>query len=191
MKTSIFALALLSTASAAALAAPNDGIVGSYLRVEAGRSNFAVSTTGPQSGADDHAQAAKLFGGYRFNANLGVELGYAALGSFSERVVVAGAIVRQDGKASSVFGAATGRLPMTESFALHGRLGLSSGKVRGTDLLPQGDQLTGGKTSVLFGFGAEYRPRPNMALTINHDSYGRLSNRVKANAFVFGFHFTL
>ncbi len=191
MKTSLFALAILSTATAAALAAPNDGIVGSYLRVEGGRSNFGVSTTGPRDGSNDHAQAAKLFGGYRFNENFGVELGYAALGSFSESVVVGGAVVRQDGKASSLFGAATGRLPLNESFALHGRLGLSSGKVRGTDLMPQGDTLTGGKTSMLFGLGVEYRPKSNIALTLNYDSYGKLSNKVKANALVFGFHFTL
>ena len=80
---------------------------------------------------------------------------------------------------------------MGESFALHGRLGLSSGKVSGTNVLPASDNSIGSKTSVLFGLGAEYRPKPNVALTVNYDSYGKLSNNVKASGLVFGLHFTL
>lgn len=191
MKSSLFVLSLLSTLTLAAQAAPNDGIVGPYARVEVGRSHFGLSSSLPQSGSDEHGQAVKVFGGYRFNENLGVEAGYAALGSFSESASVGGASVQQDGRARSIFGVATGRLPLGESFALHGRLGLSSGKVSGTNLLPAGDSLMGSKTSVLFGLGAEYRPQPNVALTVNYDSYGKLSNNVKASALVFGLHFTL
>jgi OmpA-OmpF porin, OOP family len=191
MKSSILALAILSTLISAARAAPNDGIVGAYARVEVGRSNFSVSNTLAQVGSDDQGQAVKLFGGYRFDENLGVELGYAALGSFSGSAIVGGNSVRQDAKARSAFGVATGRVPVGESFALHGRLGLSFGKVSGTNLLPQGDTLIGSKTSALFGLGAEYRPRSNLALTLNYDSYGKLSNKVNANALVFGLHFTL
>ena len=191
MKSALFVLSLLSTLTLAAQAAPNDGLTGAYARVEVGRSKFGLSSTLPQAGADDHGQAVKVFGGYRFSENLGVEAGYAALGSFSESVTVGGASVKQDGKARSIFGAATGRLPLGESFALHGRLGLSSGKVSGTNLLPASDTLMGSKTSVLFGVGAEYRPKPNVALTVNYDNYGKLSNNVKASALVVGLHFTL
>ena len=191
MKSSIVAVALLSTLTFAAQAAPNDGIVGAYARVEVGRSNFGLSSSQPQVAASEHDQAIKLFGGYRCNENLGVEVGYTALGSFTKSVIVGGASVKQDGTARSVFGVATGRMPVAESFALHGRLGLSFGKVSGTNLLPEGDNLMGSKTSVLFGLGAEYRPMPNVALTVNYDSYGKLSNSVTASALVFGLHFTL
>jgi len=191
MKSSLFVLSLLSTLTLAAQAAPNDGILGAYARVEVGQSSFGLSSALPQSGSDKHGQAAKLYGGYRFNENLGVEAGYAALGKFSESVTVGGASVKQDGKARSIFGAATGRLLQGASFALHGRLGLSAGKVSGTNVLPASDNLMGSKTSVLFGVGAEYRPKPNVALTVNYDSYGKLSNNVKASALVFGLHFTL
>jgi len=191
MKSSLFVLSLLSTLALAAQAAPNDGILGAYARVEVGQSSFGLSGALPQSGSDKHGQAAKLYGGYRFNENLGVEAGYAALGKFSESVTVGGASFKQDGKARSIFGAATGRLPLGESFALHGRLGMSSGKVSGTNVLPASDNLMGSKTSVLFGLGAEYRPKPNVALTVNYDRYGKLSNNVKASALVVGLHFTL
>ena len=191
MKSSIYLLAILGTFTFAAQAAPNDGIVGPYARIEVGRSNFGVANTLPQVESDDHGKAVKFFGGYRLNENFGIEAGYAALGSFSTTVIVGGASVKQDGRASSIFGAATGRLPLGESFALHARLGLSAGKVSGTNLLPEANKLMGSKTSVLFGLGAEYRPMPNIALTINYDSYGKLTNNVKANALVFGLHFTL
>ena len=191
MKSSLFVLSLLSTLTLAAQAAPNDGLTGAYARVEVGRSNFGLSSTLSQAGSDDRGQAVKVFGGYRFNERFGVEAGYAALGSFSESVTVGGASIKQDGKARSIFGAATGRLPLGESFALHGRLGLSSGKVSGTNLLPASDNLMGSKTSVLFGVGAEYRPKPNVAITVNYDNYGKLSTNVKASALVVGLHFTL
>jgi len=191
MKPSVLALAILCTLTPAARAASNDGIVGAYARVEVGRSYFALSNTSPQMGSDDHANAVKLFGGFRFDEHLGVELGYAALGSFGESAVLGAASATQDLKARSAFAAVTGKLPVRDSFALHGRLGLSSGKVSGTDLHPPGDALTGSKTSVLFGVGVEYRPRSNLALTLNYDSYGKLSNEVKASALVIGLHFTL
>lgn len=89
-----------------------------------------------------------------------------------------------------MFAAATGRLPVGEGFALHGRLGLSAGRVTGTDVLPEADQVTGAKTSALIGLGAEYRPRSNIALTLNYDHYGKLSNTVDASALLFGLHFT-
>ena len=190
MKSSLFLLTLLSTLTLAAQAAPNDGIVGPYARVEVGRSNFGLSSALPQTASDKHGQAAKLFGGYRFDENLGFEAGYAALGSFSESVTLGGASVKQDGKARSIFAVATGRLALGESFAVHGRLGLSSGKVSGTNGLPAANSLMGSKSSVLFGVGAEYRPRPNVALTLNYDSYGKLSYKVTANALVVGVHFT-
>ena len=115
MKSFSFVLVAFTAFSVAAQAAPNDGIVGGYARVEVGRSNFDLSSTLQQASRDEHGQAVKVFGGYRFNENLGVEAGYAALGKFSERVTVGGATVTQDGKARSIFGAATGRLPLGES----------------------------------------------------------------------------
>ncbi len=185
------ALAMLSTIAVSAHAAPNDGIVGAYARVEVGRSYFDLSGALPQAGSDNHGQAVILFGGYRLNENFGVEAGYAALGSFTKSVIVSGASVQQDGKARSVFGVATGRMPVSESLALQGRVGLSFGEVSGTNLLPDGDNLMGSKTSMLFGLGLEYRPKSNVALTINYNNYGQLSDNVKASALVFGLHFTL
>lgn len=191
MKNFPLAPVLLAASMAAAQAAPNDGIVGSYFRVDVGRSSFSLPVTPPRSTSDEHGLAVKVFGGYRFDNGLGLELGYASLGSFSETARVNGVSVKQDGRARSVFGVATSRLPLGESFALHSRLGLSSGKVSGTNLLPPSDDLTGEKTSVMFGLGAEYRPTANVALTLSFDRYGNVSNKVKASSMLFGLHIGL
>jgi OOP family OmpA-OmpF porin len=191
MKPHLLALAILGALSSQARAAPNDGIVGAYLRVEVGASSFGLSSSSLQSRSDDHGQAAKIFGGYRFDAGPGIEVGYAVLGSFSELIMVGGTSGQKDLKGRSLFAAATGRWPMGESFALHGRLGLSSGRVFGTDRLPQADQRIGRKTSALIGLGAEYRPRSNITLTLSYDDYGKLSNEVRASALLLGLHFTL
>ena len=190
MKSAIYALVILSTFTFSAQAAPDDGVAGPYVRVESGRSNFSQSGILPKAETDDQGKAVKLFGGYRINENFGVEAGYAALGSFTISVIAGGAIIKQDGRASSIFITATGQLPLGETLALQGRLGLSSGKVSGTNVLPASDNLMGSKTSVLFGLGVQYRPKSNVALTLNYDSYGKLSNNVKANALLFGLHFT-
>ena len=162
---------------------PNDGITGLYARVEVGRANFDLSNGLPGQTLSQRGNAVKVFGGYHFNPNYGVEAGYAALGSLTTSAM-------QDGKASSVFGAATGRLPLGDSFALHGRLGASHGKVSGTDSAPNSSTVFGSKNSVLLGVGAEYRPKPNIALTLKYDSFGKLSNNVDASSVVFGLHFT-
>lgn len=191
MKSTLLAIAVFGALSSPAQADPNDGIVGAYARIEVGTSHFGLSGAAIRSGADEHGQAAKVFGGYRFDSGLGIEMGYAALGSFSEVIAVGGDSVRQSLKARSVFAAATGRWPLGDSFALRGRLGLSSGRVFGTDRLAPPDQRIGTKVSPMIGLGVEYRPRSNVALTLNYDDYGRLSNAVKADALVFGLHFTL
>ncbi len=191
MKTSLFVLAILGALSFSAKAAPNDGITGAYARVEVGRSRFGPSHSPLRLGSDDQGQAAKIFGGYRFDTGLGVELGYAMLGQFSETLAQGNSSVRQEHKAHSVFAAATGRWPVGDAFALHGRLGLSSGRVTGNDVLPQGEPLGGAKTSPLIGLGVEYRPRSNIALTLNYDHYGKVSSQVSASALLFGLHFTL
>ena len=189
MKNSLLTLAVLSTLTLAAHAAPNDGIVGPYARVEVGQSRFGLSSASPQVGKDDSGKAVKVFGGYRFNENYGVEVGYAALGSFSETVNVSGLSVQQNAKARSIFGAATGRLPLNDSFALQARAGVSFGKVSATNVLPADDSVVGSKTSALIGVGLEYRPTANLALTLNYDTYGKVSARVDASSLVFGLHF--
>lgn len=185
MSSRLFPLFLgLQAWLSATYAAPNDGLVGSYLRAELGRSSFSVgAVAGP---SDDRGHAGKLFYGYRFNEQFGVELGYAQLGNFSRSVRGVGPVATgtEEGRARSIFTVGTGRLALEDHWATLGRVGLSLGQVRVGG-------AAAGKTSPLLGFGLEFRPWPGLSFTLNADHYGELANGFKARSLFFGFHFTL
>ncbi|RQP26312.1 outer membrane beta-barrel protein [Piscinibacter terrae] len=186
MKANILLAALLATASVAAQAAPKDESIGPYAGAEIGRSNFSLSSSLPVTASDRSGNALKIFGGYNFDQNFGAELGYTRFGSFSETATVGAVATKQDGSARSFYGVGTARANLTESFGVHGRAGISFGKVSGTNVLPAANDLTGTKRSLLVGFGADFRVAPNITLTADYDHYGKLSNNVKANTFMVG-----
>ncbi|WP_164885182.1 outer membrane beta-barrel protein [Rubrivivax rivuli] len=184
-------LLALCAAIPAAVAAPNDGVVGAYARVDVGRSHFARMPSTVLQVADSQDLAVKFYLGYRFDERLGLEAGHVRLGSFSEvdRQGDAGPPLGRSARAWFV--AASGRLAVAPSLFLQGRLGLSAGRVSGATRPSTTSTLTGDRTAVMLGLGAEYRPSPRLTLTLNHDSYGRVAAHVKARALLFGLHITL
>jgi OOP family OmpA-OmpF porin len=186
MKTSILLASLLAAFSMAAQAAPRDETVGPYAGAEIGRANFGLTHSNPVTANDKSGNALKIFGGYNFDPNFGAEVGYTRFGSFSETETIGGIGTKQDGSARSFYGVGTARAKLSESFGVHGRAGVSLGKVSGTNVLPASDQLTGRKTSLLVGVGADFQLAPNITLTADYDHYGKLSNNVKANTLMFG-----
>ena len=79
---------------------------------------------------------------------------------------------------------------MGQSFALTGKVGVSFGKV--TDASPSTaatNSLLGSKTSLLVGTGAEYVLNHNVAFSVELESYGKISNQVKANSLTVGTRF--
>lgn len=186
MKTHIILASIVAAFSVAAQAAPKDQTVGPYAGAEVGRANFSLSNTNPVTASDKSGNALSIFGGYNFDPNFGAEVGYTRFGSFSETETIGGVGVKQDGSARSFYGVGTARANLSESFGVHGRAGVSFGKVSGTNVLPVSDQLTGSKTSLLVGVGADFKLAPNITLTADYDHYGKLSNNVKANTLMFG-----
>ena len=186
MKNSLILAAALGTLTLAAHAAPNDGSIGPYAGAEIGRTNFSLSSSLPTTDSDKSGNALKVFGGYNFDQNFGAEVGYTRFGSFSENATVAGVATKQDGSARSFYGVGTARANLSDSFGIHGRAGVSFGKVNGTNVLPASDNLMGTKTSLLVGLGADFKLTPNVTLMADYDHYGKLSNNVKANTLMFG-----
>lgn len=186
MKTSILLASLLATMTLAAQAAPKDESIGPYAGAEIGRTNFSLSNSLPTTATDKSGNAIKVFGGYNFDQNFGAEIGYTSFGSFSQTATVASVATRQDGRARSFYGVGTARANLNEAFGVHGRAGISFGKVTGTDVLPASDSLMGSKRSLLVGVGADYKLSPNVTLTADYDHYGKVSNNVKANTLMFG-----
>jgi opacity protein-like surface antigen len=179
-------VSLAAAFSVAAQAAPRDESIGPYAGAEVGRANFSLKNTNPVTASDKSGNAISIFGGYNFDPNFGAEVGYTRFGSFSETESVGGVDTRQDGSARSFYGVGTARAKLSDSFGVHGRAGVSFGKVSGTNVLPASDQLTGSKTSLLVGLGADFKLTPNVTLTADYDHYGKVSNNVKANTLMFG-----
>jgi len=73
-------------------------------------------------GIDDSDTGFKVFGGYYFNENYGVEVGYFDFGEASASLGGDSLSVGVSGLAASV----VGRLPVSDMFSLYGKLGFAS-----------------------------------------------------------------
>ena len=69
------------------------------------------------------SSAYRIYGGYGFTKNFGVEIGYLDLGTFRETFDVGGTSVPVSASASGFTLAAIGSLPLSERFSVIGRLG--------------------------------------------------------------------
>ena len=156
-------LALLGgVAAGSAMAAGND--VGGYVGLGLGRADWKAGSIDGITG-DSHGTATKLFGGYNFSPNLGLELGYADLGKF-------GGNGSGDARAHSTSLDGIGRLPLNDTWSLIGRLGLADTRVRATTV---GAEASDGGTGLHAGLGLQYQLTPNAGIRAEWERY-----RVKA-----------
>ena len=188
--TCLLTLALTSVFSIAH-AAKSDDATGPYVGGGLGGSAFSSGTTSsPKTSIDETGSGFKVYGGYQLHENFGVEAGYVRLGRLENRFNVGGTTVKQSVAGRSLYIAGTGRFLLSESFAFTGKAGISFGKTSGTNVLASADSLIGSKRSLMVGVGAEYRLNRNVALTVDYERYGKLSNRVKADALFAGARFS-
>jgi OmpA-OmpF porin, OOP family len=136
-------------------------------------------------------RSAKIFGGYQLTENFGAQVGYARMRDLNQNTGIGATLVNQTATGHSTYLAGTARLPLGESFALTGKVGVSFGKV--TDASPSTaatNSLLGSKTSLLFGTGAEYVLNHNVSFSVELESYGKISEQVKGNTLTLGSRFT-
>jgi len=124
----------------------------------------------------------KLYGGYQFTPNWGVEGQYSDLGRRTYNVQL-GAPINLGGSAkfkTDEWGlAATGTLPLSNGFSLLGKLGATRNHVGGGNLTIAGIPFaTGGsnKTSLLAGIGAGYDINKNFGVRLEYENYGKISS---------------
>lgn len=136
-------------------------------------------------------RSTKIYGGYQLSENFGAQAGYVHLRDLNQNTGAGATLVRQTATGHSAYAAGTARLPLGESFALTGKLGVSFGKV--TDASPSTaatNLLVGSKTSLLVGTGAEYVLNHQLSFSLELESYGKISERVKGNTLTLGTRFT-
>lgn len=188
---SIVVGAATAAVSLAAHAAPADDATGFHVGASLGASHFDTQGVAALPASSDKRGAAfRAYAGYPLNEHLGLQVGWANLSRLEARYVGTSGTVRQTASGRSLYLAGTGRLPLGESFALTAKAGVSFGRASGTNSLGAADSLTGSKTSAMTGIGAEYRFNRRVAMTADYERYGRLSNRLEADALYAGGRFS-
>ena len=117
---------------------------------------------------DKSATGGKIYGGYAFTPNFGLEAGYASLGKFDS---AAGSV-----KADGFFADAVGTLPLGSGFSALGRVGLFNGKL---DSSLAGDDRG---TSYKVGAGLQYDFDPRLAVRGEWERYRFDALGSKSNA---------
>ena len=127
---------------------------------------------------DDTDTGWKLFAGYQFSRHFGIEVGYTDLGSYSATNTLPG-VDRATAtvKVRSVAGFFTGRVPVTEAFALTGKLGASWNESKmsfssGAVVFIPAASDTHDRASFAWGLGASYAFNKNVAIRIEYEDFG-------------------
>ena len=127
------------------------------------------------TGADSNKASVKIYGGYQFTPNWGVEAQYADLGNrdFAIRNLAGVQLATGSLKATQFSIAGTGTLPLSSNFSLFGKLGISSnhGKIAAVGVADRGT-----KTSPLVGVGVAYNFNPKLAVRLEYEDFGKFSN---------------
>ena len=167
-------------------------VTGPYIGAALGAAFGNREIDDSNSSNDEHlGRGAKIYGGYQLTENFGVQAGYVRLREINQNSGLGATLVTQTATGHSTYLAGTARLPLGQSFALTGKLGVSFGKV--TDASPSTaatNLLLGSKTSPLVGTGAEYVLNHNVSFSVELESYGKISNQVKGNSLTVGTRFT-
>jgi OmpA-OmpF porin, OOP family len=127
------------------------------------------------TGADSSKASVKIYGGYQFTPNWGVEAQYSDLGNRDLTVRNGAGVVLATGslKASQFSIAGTGTLPLSNNFSLFGKLGISNnhGKVSAAGITDRGS-----KTSPMIGVGVAYNFTPKLSARFEYEDFGKFSN---------------
>ncbi|MES2025295.1 MAG: porin [Pseudomonadota bacterium] len=185
-------LAVLGTALVSPLAAHAEG---AYVGVNVGRAEQKVSIA--EGSVKDHTTGYKLYGGYGFNQNFGVEGGYVDFGKGSISATDAGSGVTStvSSKPRSFYLAATGTLPLNEQFSLFAKLGVSFNrtKIHFEDTTGDSENSSKNRTSALIGIGATYNFSKNLALVAEYEDFGKVLKEdgvdLKANLLSIGLRY--
>jgi OOP family OmpA-OmpF porin len=162
--------------AAAALAVAGQAAAQGYLGGSIGQSDYdegvagGLITSGQVDGKDN---GFKIFGGYMFQPNFGVELAYVDLGAASYSGDFFGAPVT-GGKveATGLNISALGRLPLSGAFSLFGKIGLFMWEADASDItggVPFSDSADGNDLS--FGVGLAYDFTRNLGARVEWERF--------------------
>ena len=133
----------------------------------------------------------KIFGGYQFSPNWGVEAQYADMGNrdIALRNGAGVSVATGSLKFSQFSIAGTGTLPLGANFSLFGKLGASSNTAKGSLVGVTDSDST---TSLMLGIGAAYSISKQISVRVEYENFGKLAKddgfggAVRGNAYSVG-----
>jgi OOP family OmpA-OmpF porin len=186
----------LAVAITAALAVPFAAHAeGAYIGANVGHVNQKASVD--DLGSETESKTGyKLYGGFDFSKNFGVEGGYVDFGKSSGSGTDGVDTFSYSLKPTGVYVAVTGTLPLSEQFSLFGKVGASFNHTKARVTL-NADSASGSdnRTSTLIGIGAAYNFNKNLALVAEYEDFGKVIKdddaSLKVNMFSIGlrYHF--
>jgi OOP family OmpA-OmpF porin len=187
MKKTLLASLLIAAAAIPFSAQAQQG----YIGIAAGQANNSIDGSGQTiTSRDEKKTAYKIYGGYDFSKNWGVEVGYADLGNPRITYLIGGVSVNVTGKVSSIYVAGTGTLPINDMFSLRGKLGLAMNHVSATASAGGVTAVgSGNKSSPLIGIGATYNINKNVAVTADFEDFGKTASDARANMWSVGLRY--
>jgi hypothetical protein len=135
-----------------------------YIGLNVGKSNYSLSSGAGGFASDKRDTAYNIYGGGYFNRNFGLELGYNDFG----RVSRAGGNTEAEGINLSL----VGRLPLSPSFSLLGKVGTIYGRTKVSSA--PGSGIAAGNESgfgASYGLAAEYSFNPNWSAVLQVNRY--------------------
>ena len=175
----IFMAALLNTNLAHAQT--DDNPYPYYISINAGASkvsnrcnNLAVGIT-----CKDTSLAYALDGGYKVNQYFGLEFTFAVYGSPKSSGTVSGSSLEVAEEISGFRVSGTADLPLTESFALTGRLGYAQTNVNVISIVSPGPNIpnySAPSNTLAYGVGLKYSFNKTYALHVKYDNIGEIGD---------------
>jgi len=148
-------LALIATSAVAGAAQAQTTAPHAYVGIGA--------ATADNKSTDDYHTNAKIYGGYEFDQNWGVEAGYT---NFGKEDVAVGNV-----KGSGTYVAGKYSVPLGERFTGYGKLGVSYNerKLSSSTL----GQVNSYDTGLYGGVGVEYKLNEKLAVNAEYERYGK------------------
>lgn len=142
--------------------------------------DFCEGISGPGVSCDEKDTAWKILGGYQFNRNLAVELGYANLGEVSASGPGGSATV----ETTAWDVAAVGSFPVIDKLSVYGKLGLFRADFEGRSSV--GATLDESESGFTFGIGLRYDVTRNLGVRAEWQRYNEVDGELDADVLSIG-----
>lgn len=169
----------MASFSGAVLAADN----GFYGAVDIGQSKAKdFCNTGGLAGVtvtscNDTATAWRLGLGYQFNQNFGLEANYADSGNFDATATVLGVPATATASGTIFQLAVTGALPVSDSFAVTGKIGAAHASVDvSASALGVTVPASANSNDLTYGIGVRYNINKTMAVRAQYEDFGKVGD---------------